>query len=101
MSIKKIVFSILLISGTVHAEGAVRCGNSLISVGDSKAELMMKCGQPLNVDKKVVFIEDDYHNRVAVEKEVLTIDQGEDKFMAIVTVDGGKITDIQDGPRNE
>lgn len=101
MDFKKIYFCCFLAAGFAHAEGAIRCGNSLVSVGDSKVELLMKCGQPLTVDTRTVFVEDNYHNRIAVQKEILTIDQGDDKFLGIVTIDSGKIINIEDGPRKE
>lgn len=88
-------------AGFSHAEGAVRCGDYLVAVGDSKAELLMKCGQPLDRTSRYVLITNQFKQQIEVEKETLTIDQGDDKFLGIVTVEDGTITDIQDGPRKQ
>ncbi len=37
----------MLVSTSVLAEGAMRCGSSIISVGDTKSEMLMKCGTPI------------------------------------------------------
>ena len=29
-----------------HASAAMRCGNDLVDVGDSKIEVLKKCGEP-------------------------------------------------------
>lgn len=39
MNLKLLALAALLISGTVSADSTLRCGNSLITVGDTKFEL--------------------------------------------------------------
>jgi hypothetical protein len=93
---------VLLFSSSVFAEGALRCGNSVISVGDMKSEMIMKCGSPLTTDAKTSVIQNDNGTKSLVQTgEILTMDMGQDHFMALVTVENGVITHIEDGPRHE
>jgi Protein of unknown function (DUF2845). len=92
----------MLLSTSVLAEGALRCGSSIISVGDTKSEMMMKCGTPMSTDVKTTVTKNENGTKSVVQTgEVFTIDMGKDKFMALVTVENGVITHIEDGPRKE
>ncbi|ACQ92886.1 conserved hypothetical protein [Tolumonas auensis DSM 9187] len=95
-----IVATLLAISTSAWADGSIRCGNSLISVGDPAAVLLIKCGRPLTVDDTTRVIIDDYgHRQVIRSGEVWTMYMGRDHFIQMVTVEGGIITKIVDGPR--
>ncbi len=102
---KKLIFGLvaalmLTISGYSWADGSFRCGNSLISVGDPSAMLLIKCGRPLTVDDTTRVIIDEYgHRQIIRTGEVWTMYMGHDHFMQLVTVQGGVITHIVDGPR--
>ncbi|WP_024873262.1 DUF2845 domain-containing protein [Tolumonas lignilytica] len=90
----------LIMSNPVWADGSFRCGNSLISVGDPSAVLLIKCGRPLTIDDTTQVIFDEYgHRQIVRTGEVWTMYMGHDHFMQLVTVKGGIITDIVDGPR--
>ena len=92
----------MLLSTSVLAEGAMRCGSSIISVGDTKSEMLMKCGTPISTDVKTTVTENENGTKSVIQTgEIFTIDMGKDKFMALVTVENGVITHIEDGPRNE
>lgn len=92
----------LLLSGSALAEGSLRCGSSVISVGDTKAEMIMKCGSPVSSDPKTTVTENENGTKSVVQVgEILTMDMGKDKFMALVTVENGVITHVEDGPRHE
>lgn len=92
----------MLISTSVLAEGAMRCGSSIISVGDTKSEMLMKCGTPISTDVKTTVTENENGTKSVIQTgEIFTIDMGKDKFMALVTVENGVISHIEDGPRNE
>ncbi len=95
-----LVLATLFISATASADTTLRCGNSLISVGDTKFELVMKCGAPLSSSSKEIIVSNEYGYRIAVIKESLTIDMGKDRLLGLVTVVDGVITSIEDGPRN-
>lgn len=92
----------LLLSGSALAEGSLRCGSSVISVGDTKTEMIMKCGSPVSSDPKTTVTENENGTKSVVQvREILTMDMGKDKFMALVTVENGVITHVEDGPRHE
>mgnify|MGYP000264067977 FL=1 len=92
----------LLLSGGTLAEGSLRCGSSVISVGDTKTEMIMKCGSPVSSDPKTTVTENENGTKSVVQVgEILTMDMGKDKFMALVTVENGVITHVEDGPRHE
>ncbi len=92
----------LLLSGSALAEGSLRCGSSVISVGDTKTEMIMKCGSPVSSDPKTTVTENENGTKSVVQVgEILTMDMGKDKFMALVTVENGVITHVEDGPRHE
>jgi len=46
-----IVFFILMGVGPAHADEFFRCGNELVSIGDSKSSVMMKCSQPMMIER--------------------------------------------------
>ncbi len=102
---KKAVFAVLAfialaVSPSSWADGSFRCGNALISEGDPAAVLLIKCGRPLTVDDTSRVVIDEYgHRQVIRTGEVWTMYMGPDHFLQMVTVEGGIITHIVDGPR--
>lgn len=102
---KKAILAMLTIvtlaaSSSSWADGSFRCGNALISVGDPAAVLLIKCGRPLTVDDTTRIVIDEYgHRQVIRSGEVWTMYMGPDHFLQMVTVEGGIITRIVDGPR--
>ena len=87
----------MLLSTSVLAEGAMRCGSSIISVGDTKSEMLMKCGTPISTDVKTTVTENENGTKSVIQTgEIFTIDMGKDKFMALMTVENGIITRIKD-----
>ncbi|WP_316675808.1 DUF2845 domain-containing protein [uncultured Tolumonas sp.] len=92
----------VLLSTSVLAEGSMRCGSSIISVGDMKTEMLMKCGTPMSTDVKTTLIKNENGTQSVVQTgEIFTMDMGKDKFVALVTIENGIITHIEDGPRHE
>ncbi len=100
MNPKLLALATLIVSATASADSTLRCGNSLISVGDTKFKLVMKCGEPIGSTSKEIIVLDEYGFRTAVIKETLTIDMGKDRLLGLVSVVDGVITSIEDGPRN-
>ena len=45
-----VIVAILCIFGSVSAASAFRCGTQLVSEGDTRAEVIQKCGEPTYVD---------------------------------------------------
>lgn len=77
------------------AAADLRCGTELVSPGDSKVEVIKKCGEPL------------LRETVAVKKtpsadEIVdrwTYDQGPGRFLKILTFEAGELVTIEDGER--
>ena len=84
------------------AEAAVvRCNNSVLTVGDSSAELLLKCGKPLLIEPLTSSALSRSGELTQISAgERWTYDMGKDRFMQIVTVRNGVIQDIKDGPRH-
>jgi Protein of unknown function (DUF2845) len=92
--------SLLTASSYSWADGSFRCGNALISEGDPSATLLIKCGRPLTIDDTTRVVVDEYgHRQIIRTGEVWTMFMGHDHFIQLVTVEGGVITKIVDGPR--
>ena len=83
------------------AEAAVvRCHNSVLTVGDSSAELLLKCGKPLLVEQLTSSAQSSNGELTQISAgERWTYEQGAGKFMQIVTINNGVIVSIEDGPR--
>lgn len=84
------------------AQAAVlRCKSSVLTTGDSTAEILTKCGKPLLVEPltQTALSEDGQLTQVTAG-ERWTFDMGKGMFMQIVTVQNGVIQKIEDGPRN-
>jgi hypothetical protein len=45
-----VIIAILCIFRSVGADNAFRCGTQLVSQGDTRAEVIQKCGEPTFVD---------------------------------------------------
>jgi hypothetical protein len=92
---------LLTIPVSVTQAASFTCTGGIISAGDSRTDLIMKCGEP---DRK------DSHNEEIVERtdreitrkiyitvEEWTYDLGPRQFMRIVTIKNGTISDIRTG----
>jgi len=77
---------------------AFRCGNGLVSVGDTKSRVMIECGKPTS--KGRVGANDVYYNdqgQKRRKKSSRTVEQwtyncGEGDFIYVLTFEGGKLT---------
>ena len=87
---------------SLSAQAAVlRCHNSVLTVGDSSAELLLKCGKPLLVEPLTASaLSRDGELTQVSAGERWTFDMGKGYFMQIVTLQNGVIQKIEDGPRN-
>ena len=80
--------------------GAMRCKNALITEGDSTAEMLLKCGEPMLREELTRNEENQFGNLMQVKYgERWTYNFGKNEFMRFVTVRNGVITDIENGPR--
>lgn len=88
------------------AQDSMRCAGGLVSVGDSKLDLLGKCGRPTLVEERLeergsaVLDRDQragWRVRVTVGVEKWTYDFGPNQFVQYVTLDTGKIVAIERG----
>jgi hypothetical protein len=85
---------------------AFRCGNKLVSEGDSRAEVAAKCGEPTEVlmqssvfrrpmiwsDGRPYFIGEDF---IEVPVEIWIYNLGPNKLMRRLRFEGGIVTEIE------
>lgn len=88
--------------GLARADGSLRCGGRLVSVGDARIDLLGRCGEPAlrerRVDERWEGVTDGVAGqgmRVATVIEDWTYDFGPQSFVQIVTLTNGRITGIQ------
>jgi len=86
--------------GGVHA-ASFDCAGGIVSVGDARTDLLMKCGEP---DRKESHNEEivDRPDQGVKRKRYITVEEwtynfGPRQFMRIVTLKNGAITDIRTG----
>ena len=83
-----------------HAQ-SMRCGSNLVVEGDKTVTLLTKCGQPLLVETITRTAQTEQGELTQVKAgEQWTYDLGKGKFIQIVTIENGVVTEIEDGPRN-
>jgi len=77
------------------------CGDRVISTGEKKAEVILKCGEPFYKDVRVEEVLDWVDNgrlaKVSVTIEEWTYNFGPNRFMRIITFRNGTVVDIQTG----
>ncbi len=90
--------------GPPRADGSVRCGSRLVSVGDARIDLLARCGQPAlreqRVEERWEGITDGtvgQGRRVTVVIEDWTYDFGRRSFSHVVTLVNGRIERIEPG----
>lgn len=105
MKTGKFLISSLLFISIVHGSsyaGDMRCNDRIVSIGDSKSEVILKCGAPA-FSNVVAYETDkttsDKARAVEVAVEQWTYNQGPNTFLKILTFKGGAVVSIEDGQR--
>jgi hypothetical protein len=84
----------------VHAD-SLRCGNTVISLGDTKTDVLMKCGDPAGTDswqeEIVERIDAETKKKAVVTTDEWTYNQGPDALIRVLTFRNGKLADIKEG----
>ena len=82
-----------------HASIAMRCGNDLVDVNDTKIEVLKKCGEPALKEEigEDTSFENDYLGRRKEKRyvEQWTYNFGSTRFIYILTIKSGKVVDIR------
>jgi hypothetical protein len=97
--------ALLLLAAAEARADSVRCSGGLVSTGDSKLDLLGKCGRPTIQDgrldeRTVSLVAKDgtaTHRRTMATVETWSYDFGPNGFTYVVTLDAGKIVRIERG----
>lgn len=83
-----------------HAD-SLSCNGGIVSVGDSRVDLVMKCGEPDGKDSHdeeiIERLDRDTRRKLIVTVDEWNYNFGPGQFMRIITLKNGKITDIRAG----
>lgn len=93
---------LLILLGALAASAAasetLRCGNRLVSVGDTKAEVLIKCGEPAWkddwTDAVISGIGTAIEQRVSVARERWVYNFGPNAFLEFLSFDNGRLVGI-------
>jgi Protein of unknown function (DUF2845) len=99
-----IIQSIILVCFLAAAESRASdafCGGRIVSVGDTNADAIMRCGEPdwreSRKQEIVEKLEADAKRKTFVTIEEWTYNLGPDAFMRIVTIKNGRVVDVRLG----
>ncbi len=97
-----LALALALLAGPAGADGSLRCGSRLVSVGDARIDLLARCGEPTlrerRVDERWDGVTDGtvgQGRRVTTVIEELTYDFGPSSFAYLVRLANGRITEIE------
>ncbi|HTN54141.1 MAG TPA: DUF2845 domain-containing protein [Anaeromyxobacter sp.] len=80
------------------AEDSIRCDGGIVSVGDSKLDLLGKCGLPTLQDSRDVWRSGPpYQSQAVATVETWTYDFGPNRFMSTVSLLGGRVIGVERG----
>jgi hypothetical protein len=84
---------------TEISPNTLRCGNRLVIVGETKVDVLAKCGQPLFSE-----IVGEDHIRTPYGDQIRTVEEwtynfGATDFLYVLTFKGGRLVKIQQGER--
>ena len=85
----------LAFSGATPAAAGLRCGQELVSIGDSSVELLLACGEPLI--REFIGVHKTESKEVFIER--WTYHFGSGTFLVFVTLEAGLIAEFTDGAR--
>jgi hypothetical protein len=120
MRVIQILMLFMLLTGafSIYAD-SMRCGTKLVDTGDTKADVLMRCGEPMlkevlgseitgnqfrsdsdiksgeNTDRDEIR----FLNETTEMDEQWTYNPGWGKFLQLVIFRGGRVESIKDGPR--
>lgn len=78
-------------------QARARCDSSAIRVGDSKVDLLAKCGEPALEDTRLERRPDAAGRTTLVKVDVWTYDFGPQRFVQFVTLENGKVVLVERG----
>ena len=100
-NLSMIVIIVVLSTSTAYA---LRCGNRLVSVGDTKTELLRHCGKPVEVyhrkEHQPVRIYDKHNDHYRIRYDLIYLEEwiynfGANRFMRSILFKHGRIHKIE------
>lgn len=97
------VIVVIMFSLLSSNSDAMRCGDKLVSIGDTKAEVLLKCGKPffenlISFEMTRNTNKSDAISNTGIEEQ-WTYNQGNNQLLKILTFMGGRLISIEDGER--
>lgn len=96
-----LLLAALSMSFAVNAADSLRCGSRLVSVGDTKAEVLIKCGSPAWKDNWTNELIDDVNTaterRVSTTMDRWVYNFGSHSFLEFLLFENGSLTSITPG----
>jgi hypothetical protein len=93
--------AMLGVSTSAAAADTLRCGSRLVSLGDTKAEVLIKCGAPAWKDNWTDEIINNVNRatelRVSIDRERWIYNFGPHSFLEFLLFENGKLIDISSG----
>jgi hypothetical protein len=103
MTKKVLLFSLLLLMNVPRPllAASLNCSGGIVSVDDSRADLLMKCGEPdakeSHEEELVSRLDDGTKQKLFITVEEWTYNFGPSQFMRIVALRNGKVAFIRTG----
>jgi len=88
-----IAFSVIALA--LPAQADIRCGHDLVQDGESVAQLLLVCGEPML--RQTIGVRETPAGEVLVEQWTYSFGPG--TLLQIVTIEGGKVAKVEDGAR--
>jgi hypothetical protein len=101
-SIGILVLTTGLWCGASHAD-ALRCGTHVVDVGTHKSDLLARCGQPLNTDRRNQCVPELLRTGATIQNceeiEEWTYKNGRGQFVTLVELRANRVTAISQAGR--
>jgi hypothetical protein len=92
---------VLALAPAAAAADSLSCGAGIVSTGDSKLDVLAKCGRPslreAAVEERVVDVPTGAARRVVAPVERWTYDLGRSRFIQVITLSRGKVVGFERG----
>jgi len=101
-----IILCLLFLLASLVFGDSMSCGNRIVGTGDTKAEVLIKCGEPVLLKEKVgeksvyVKLSDSWWKSSTVTVERWTYNPGYGKFLRILTFEGDILVKIEKGDKS-
>jgi hypothetical protein len=96
-----IFLAALAASGSAAGSDTLRCGSHLVSTGDTKVEVLIKCGEPAWkdswTDELIDGADTDVERGISVDRERWVYNFGPNAFLEFLSFDNGRLTGITAG----